>query len=357
MFLEPPELDVREHHLRVTHRLTACANKADIYHDTDLFHDHLETELNATISHWTRKLLRTCIVGNRSNDVVIQTTSVATHEDPWQDEDDAVEAAVEAWEDTALQTTGEAFVSGLWDSALLGEWSSSRDRINRWMLHMLGADATTSDVLKTIYQEEHRQALDIPSKTWSRLVLKYWFIDEAAVGFELNAAAAANLTLGELDLKDSSLHLSARPSGTKSDDIYDKNARQNYYEDDQGYYDQSDGHGYRYRQDGGYYDGDGYYADHHTYKNGYYDEDFRDEYGKDYYYDQIDPNSQGLRGSYGYYASEKTNVKTNNIPHIGTKKSAAYPRPQSSIGSRAGSRTSRVGSRAGSRAKFDRVYK
>jgi hypothetical protein len=133
MFIESPELDVRENHLRATHKLRACANKPDIYYDTDRFHDHLEIVQNATISRWSRKLLRACAVGNRPGGIVNETESVATHGDRWQDVDETAATAVEEWEDTPLQTTGEewedtplqttgeAFVPGLWDSALLGE--------------------------------------------------------------------------------------------------------------------------------------------------------------------------------------------------------------------------------------------
>lgn len=58
--------------------------------------------------------------------------------------------------------------------------------------------------------------VDAPTKAWSRLVLKYWFIDEAATGFQLNTLAE-QLTPANLLSNNSSLHLSARPSGTETD--------------------------------------------------------------------------------------------------------------------------------------------
>lgn len=75
-----------------------------------------------------------------------------------------------------------ALVNTSWDSSLLAEWTDDNDRINRWILHTLGANPDHSAL-----QELRRQDQRVPvprGKLWSRLTWKYWFLDEAAVGFE-----------------------------------------------------------------------------------------------------------------------------------------------------------------------------
>ena len=215
VFLHPPQLAVREHHLRVTHKLAACSNKADLFLDSGLFHEHLKSAHLATLGGWTTNLFRVCSVTNTSHHIDEDRGSFVACETGSQHADDISEGAVELWEDDEPQSTGEALVSGLWDSNLLGQWSTGRDRINRWMLHMLGAEAKNADVLRTVYQENHKGIPDVPAKSWSRLVLKYWFIDEAATGVDHEGAMPKSI-LGDLVINCDSLHLSARPSGTKS---------------------------------------------------------------------------------------------------------------------------------------------
>ena len=65
-------------------------------------------------------------------------------------------------------------------SNLLGFWSSTQDRINRWLLYSLVTDETQNQL--------HRSQMpqpDLDEPTWLRLVLRYWFIDEAATGAEI----------------------------------------------------------------------------------------------------------------------------------------------------------------------------
>ena len=212
-FLEPPALDIREHHLRITHKLGACTNRANLYLEMDLFDYHLLTVHNATLGPWTQTLVRACLVQNTPCEPAEELHSFAVDDVNSQGADSILGSAVEEWEEASPQSNTEALMTGLWDANLLGQWDSSRDRINRWMLHMLGAEAKHSDAHQAIYQEKYRGLLDVSSQMWSRLVLKYWFIDEAATGFEINALAE-QLTL---ESNNSSLHLSARPSGTKSD--------------------------------------------------------------------------------------------------------------------------------------------
>lgn len=211
VFRESPAVDMREHHLETTHNLAGCVNQSALYLDVDLFTEHLKTTHNATLGNWTETLLRACSVQHAQvqGPMFSDVPKAGVH-----DEDSVSNTQVELWEDDPPQSTGEALVAGLWDSNLLGEWISGRDRINRWMLHMLGAEAKNAHVLQSIYQEQYNGSSEISSRLMSRLVLKYWFIDEAALGVDLSVAAA-NLTRGG-EMDHSSLHLSARPSGTKS---------------------------------------------------------------------------------------------------------------------------------------------
>ena len=215
-FLEPPALDIREHHLRITHKLGACTNRAKLYLEMDLFDYHLLTVHNATLGPWTQTLVQACLVLNTLCEPAEELQSFAVDDVNSQGADSILGSAVEEWEEASPQSNTEALVTSLWDANLLGQWDSGRDRINRWMLHMLGAETKHTEVHQAIYQETYHDSLDIPSKMWSRLVLKYWFIDEAATGFKLNALAG-QLTPAKLGSENSSLHLSARPSGTVSD--------------------------------------------------------------------------------------------------------------------------------------------
>ena len=91
--------------------------------------------------------------------------------------------------DASTQTVSEASSSGLEmielretlnGSNLLGYWSSTQDRINRWLLHSLVTDETQNRL--------HRSQMpqpDLDEPAWLRLILRYWFIDEAATGVEI----------------------------------------------------------------------------------------------------------------------------------------------------------------------------
>ena len=214
-FLEPPALDIREHHLRVTHNLIACTNKAKLYLDKDLFLLHMAEAHNASMGLWSVTLGQVCLVRRQPSGPVEGLESHAVDDVIPQGAESNVESAVEVWAEVEPQSNTEAFTTGFWDANLLGEWDSGRDRINRWMLHMLGAETKQTDVHHAIYQEKYGELLDVPHRMWSRLVLKYWFMDEAAIGFDMNALAE-QLNTGKPENNHSSLHLSARPSGTQS---------------------------------------------------------------------------------------------------------------------------------------------
>ncbi len=69
--------------------------------------------------------------------------------------------------------------------ALLGSWSTTRDRINGWLLHSLRADDSLARLHRSMLADS-----DLDEKDWARLVVKYWTLDEAATGFELTASAS-----------------------------------------------------------------------------------------------------------------------------------------------------------------------
>ena len=82
------------------------------------------------------------------------------------------------------------------NAGLLGNWLSRHDRINRWILHSLRSDHSQAQL--------HRSMLVDPKvdeKNWARLVLKHWFLDEAATGVELQSS----LSNGAIDSRESSL--------------------------------------------------------------------------------------------------------------------------------------------------------
>lgn len=79
------------------------------------------------------------------------------------------------------------------DAGLLGNWSSTRDRINCWLLHSLRSDDKLAQLHRSMLTEK-----SLNEKAWARLLLKYWYIDEAAVGTDLQAS----LSLGAVNSRD-----------------------------------------------------------------------------------------------------------------------------------------------------------
>ena len=77
-----------------------------------------------------------------------------------------------------------------WDANLLCEWNSPRDRINRWLLHNLGYNGEHLVLHRQMSDALFRcspNCQDMTMRTWSRLVIKYWFLDEAALGADPNS--------------------------------------------------------------------------------------------------------------------------------------------------------------------------
>ncbi|KAL8922358.1 MAG: hypothetical protein Q9208_005211 [Pyrenodesmia sp. 3 TL-2023] len=69
------------------------------------------------------------------------------------------------------------------DSRLLDGWSTTRDRINSWLLHCLRCDERQAQLHKSMLTEP-----DIDDEKWARDVLRHWNLDEAATGAELGTS-------------------------------------------------------------------------------------------------------------------------------------------------------------------------
>ena len=84
------------------------------------------------------------------------------------------------------------------ESNLLGHWTSKRDRVNRWLLHSLLTDDSQAQNHKSATSSQ-----DLNEPSWVRMVLQYWFVDEAATGVELasslSGGAVASMTGPSLD--------------------------------------------------------------------------------------------------------------------------------------------------------------
>ena len=63
------------------------------------------------------------------------------------------------------------------DSNLLHAWTSTRERINSWLLHSLRSDDKLAQVHRSMMADQI-----LTDKEWARLTVKYWTLDEAATG-------------------------------------------------------------------------------------------------------------------------------------------------------------------------------
>ncbi|KAL9116767.1 MAG: hypothetical protein Q9187_006702 [Circinaria calcarea] len=75
------------------------------------------------------------------------------------------------------------------DSPLIGKWTTTRDRINRWLLHSLRSDDSLAKLHRSMLADE-----DLNEKAWAKLVVKYWELDEAAIGSELATSLSVGAT-------------------------------------------------------------------------------------------------------------------------------------------------------------------
>ena len=73
---------------------------------------------------------------------------------------------------------------------VLDEWSTNRDRINRWLLHCLQSDEEQAQLHKSMLAEPL-----LTDENWARQVLRHWYVDEAALGHEVTTS----LSVGAVD--------------------------------------------------------------------------------------------------------------------------------------------------------------
>ena len=78
-------------------------------------------------------------------------------------------------------------------SNLLGQWTTTRDRINGWLLHSLRSDDSLARVHRSMLVEEN-----LDEKVWAKLVVEYWALDEAATGSGLAVASSAEATCSHM---------------------------------------------------------------------------------------------------------------------------------------------------------------
>jgi hypothetical protein len=69
-------------------------------------------------------------------------------------------------------------------ATLLSNWTNTRDRINGWLLHSLRATDTAAALHMSMLGDAGK---DLDEEKWARLVLKYWYLDEAATGLDVEA--------------------------------------------------------------------------------------------------------------------------------------------------------------------------
>jgi hypothetical protein len=158
-------------------------------------------------------LVQLCTIQNTA-EVPAKMKSIHSESSPeQQSEDTSYWLSISQAEDTEQTNYAHALMTNSWDTSLLTDWISPRDRINRWMLHMLGSEIDHANTHRQICERDYTTSTSMPDRLWSRLVFKHWFTDEAAIGFDVHAAGGIN---EQLNAVNSSLHLSARPSGTES---------------------------------------------------------------------------------------------------------------------------------------------
>ncbi|KAL9097239.1 MAG: hypothetical protein Q9165_000666 [Trypethelium subeluteriae] len=142
------------------------------------------------------KMIKTGILKTAAADSRFQPQSANPKEEDilreWEKRlgEDLLEESPESSADFAIQIQS-------YNDSLLSTWTGNRDRVNRWLLHTLGSSTEQANI--------HRSMMHDPNmsiQSWSRLVLKYWYLDEAALGIEFepshSAAAAHSLDASSL---------------------------------------------------------------------------------------------------------------------------------------------------------------
>lgn len=154
VFVEPPQWDIRMRHMEITHNLRQCSPEKEWSASLDLFDEHLTVAHNARTGNWLNTFRTAC----------------------------------EAKPDTGLirhVKSGHA--------EPLVEVASVRDRINRWMLDMLCSDVRQAKLHRKMLSKPaiHLEYDKLDEQAWGRLLVKYWFLDEAAVGHEFDIVAGS----------------------------------------------------------------------------------------------------------------------------------------------------------------------
>ena len=172
-FNPPCNMRILEEHLKSAHKSNQCEHFARSY-SRNRFLEHLEQSHGALRGSWLNIILAACRTtelfaplnaADCDERTLVRTTHAST-----QTVNEASRNGVEMIE---LQET-------LNSSSLLGNWSGTRDRINRWLLHSLITDETQAQLHRS-----QMPGISPDEPMWLRLVLRYWFIDEAATGIEI----------------------------------------------------------------------------------------------------------------------------------------------------------------------------
>ncbi|KAI9694883.1 MAG: hypothetical protein M1822_000499 [Bathelium mastoideum] len=132
---------------------------------------------------------RSMIVQRRTDLKIVQDQIIETmkQEDTYPirgELSDLEHSICDTWESETLDTL--KIRSQSYDASLISNWTGSRDRVNRWILHSLGTSEEQAKIHRSMLPDP-----DISVPEWGRLVLKYWFLDEAATGAELEIPSSA----------------------------------------------------------------------------------------------------------------------------------------------------------------------
>lgn len=213
-------------HLEDKHDLTACAHDATPFIDVHDFHDHLVDVHHAEIGPWTPTIDEACIVadnaaakrGEKYVQLVVRPSgqehlSIALHDDLQSDLADGRNVSLQEADAMQAKEAPESDLHALlmasWQSTLLRDWTSASDRINKWMLHMLGEEPEHLNLHRQIFVSNHGQP-SIEGRDWARMVMTYWSLDAAAAGNVIPESGAENAKRGRVE---SSLYMSMHKTG------------------------------------------------------------------------------------------------------------------------------------------------
>lgn len=91
-----------------------------------------------------------------------------------------------------------SLLASSWNIVLLEQWTGTRDRVNRWLLHTLAVDEDQTRLYHKLAEDHMGSKWTLGSDNqraqWSRLAIRYWSQDDAATGVEVSATLSADLT-------------------------------------------------------------------------------------------------------------------------------------------------------------------